>query len=81
MMRNVLKAEFMLRGKSIPDVAKDLNLSKKTLYRKLNGESEFTRDEMSRMINYLELDKDKAFNIFLLNMFPLGNLLSRRRLI
>jgi hypothetical protein len=61
---NALKAEFIMRGKRVPDVADDLKIKRNTMYRKLRGDAEFTRGEMSAIINYLKLDKQKAFDIF-----------------
>lgn len=54
----------MLHSKKISDVAYALNISKSALYRKLRGETEFTRHEIGILIKYLGLNVDTAMSIF-----------------
>ena len=61
---NLLKAEIVLKDKKIPNIALDLGISKTSLYRKLNGRSEFTRGEIVKLINILDIKKDYAIEIF-----------------
>ncbi len=61
---NMLKAQFVLKGKSISDIAGLLNISKSAIYRKLKGKSEFTRKEILLLISFLEINTDKAMSIF-----------------
>lgn len=42
-------------GKTIKDVANFLGLNVATLYRKMNGESDFYREEMQKLITYLNI--------------------------
>ncbi len=50
------KAAVVESGKTISDVAKYLKISDSTLYRKINGISEFSRDEIQNICIYLKLD-------------------------
>lgn len=63
-MENVLKSLIVLNGKSIPEVANMMNLSKSSLYRKIRGESEFTRKEITELIDILHIEPYKAMEIF-----------------
>lgn len=61
---NMLKAQMALKGKRVTDVAKVLNISKSAMYRKLNGKSDFTRKEICDLIDYLQINTEKAMEIF-----------------
>lgn len=63
-MENVLKSLIVLNGKSIPEVANMMNLSKSSLYRKIHGKSEFTRKEITELIDILHIEPYKAMEIF-----------------
>ncbi|MBN1059305.1 helix-turn-helix domain-containing protein [Clostridium botulinum] len=67
MKANLLKAHMALKGKNIVDIVDLLEISKSTMYRKLNGDSEFDRREIVLLINFLGISKDEAMNIFLNN--------------
>lgn len=64
---NLLKAQIVLKGKKVSDVSKNLKISKSALYRKLSGKSDFTRGEICGMIDFLEIETDKAMEIFFNN--------------
>ncbi len=64
MNSNLLKAQIVLKDKKVPNIAIDLGISKTSLYRKLNGKSEFTRSEIVRLINILDIEKNNAIEIF-----------------
>ena len=64
---NLLKSQIALKGKKISDVAKKLKISKSAFYRKLSGKSDFTRGEICGMIDFLEIETDKAMEIFFSN--------------
>lgn len=64
---NLLKAHMALKGKSISEIINLLKISKSTMYRKLNGESEFTRKEILLLINFLDISNEEAMNIFFEN--------------
>ena len=64
MNSNLLKAQIVLKDKKVTNIAIDLGISKTSLYRKLNGKSEFTRSEIVRLINILDIEKNNAIEIF-----------------
>lgn len=64
MNSKLLKAQIIMCGKKMNDVAKELGISKTAFYRKLKGETEFTRHEIEVIINYLGLTIEKAVDIF-----------------
>lgn len=52
------------KGISLKDIAKMLNISLVTLYRKMNGYSDFFRDEVRAICNYLNLSLEEREDIF-----------------
>lgn len=44
------------RGKSIQEVADFLGINSATLYRKMNGESDFYREEIHKLCNFLNFE-------------------------
>lgn len=50
------KVAVVERGKTMSDVAKCLKINESTLYRKINGTSEFSRDEIQAICIFLKLD-------------------------
>lgn len=61
---NLLHAEIVRKGYSLPTFAKKLGIAKTTFYRKIRGEGEFSRLEIQRISELLELSKDQIFEIF-----------------
>lgn len=53
---NKFKAAVISRGKTLKDVANALGISTVTLYRKMNGESDFYRGEMEKCCEFLGVD-------------------------
>lgn len=64
MNTNLLKAQITLSGKTIKETAKKLNISKSAMWRKMYGKSEFTRSEISILIDYLGIKVEEAMKIF-----------------
>ncbi|HBJ2612331.1 TPA: XRE family transcriptional regulator [Clostridium botulinum] len=60
----LLKSQIILNNKKIPEIAEDLKISKSAFYRKLRGDSEFTRQEISKLITLLNLNIETAMEIF-----------------
>lgn len=60
----LLKSQIILNNKKIPEIAEDLKISKSAFYRKLRGDSEFTRQEISKLITLLNLNVETAMEIF-----------------
>lgn len=57
--KNRFKAAFVEIGMSMQDVANELGINKVTLYRKINGESDFFREEIlkiKKMLNRENVD-------------------------
>jgi predicted DNA-binding protein YlxM (UPF0122 family) len=61
---NLLKSEFVLKDIKIEAAAKELNISKSSMYRKIKGTSEFTRKELQDLMRVLDLSREKAMEIF-----------------
>lgn len=64
MNTNLLKSQIILKGHTLSQVACYLDLSKSSLYRKMYGENEFTRKEMLKLKQLLELSNDTVMDIF-----------------
>lgn len=64
MNANALKAEMILKNKRVPEIIKNLQISRSSFYRKLNGESDFNRDEIVRISKALDFDNEKLIKIF-----------------
>jgi predicted transcriptional regulator len=60
--KNKFKAILVEKGISVYDVAKLLGISPATLYRKMNGESDFFREEIQKIGEVI--GKDIADEIF-----------------
>ncbi len=57
---NALRALLALNGKKTRDLEQALGISKSALYRKMNGESDFTRKEIGIIISYLGIKDPMA---------------------
>lgn len=64
---NLLKSQIVLKGQNVSGISNILGISKSALYRKLKGQSEFTRTEIVKLVNLLEIEKEKAYEIFFTN--------------
>ena len=60
MNMNALRAQMVLRGVKVGDLAVILGISKAALYDKLRGKTEFTRKEMQVLIDNLEINDPVA---------------------
>lgn len=61
---NLFKAKLALNKKTIKDVAEAIGVSEATLYRKIGGKSDFTRNEIQLMRKYLNLSAMDIEEIF-----------------
>ena len=61
---NLFRAKLAEKEISVTELAKRLNCSVVTLYRKINGESDFTRDEIQQIRTILELPDEEVISIF-----------------
>ncbi len=53
--KNKFKALLLIKGKTIDDIAELLEVSKPTVYRKMNGESDFYRFEIQKICIFLNV--------------------------
>lgn len=44
------------KGITIVKICRDLNISRSAFYRKCNGKSEFTQNEIQKIVDYLDLE-------------------------
>ena len=58
--RSKFKSAVILSEHSMSDVAKALKINESTLYRKINNEGAFTREEINVLIKFLNIDDPKA---------------------
>lgn len=61
---NKLRYFIADRGKSISDIEAALGISKTALYRKMNSKSEFTREEIQKLILVLGLSDEETMSVF-----------------
>lgn len=52
-----LLAQMVLRNVKTEEVAKELGINPATFYRKLNKDGEFTRSEIQKLIEFLDIEK------------------------
>lgn len=60
----LLKSILVLKGYKAQDIAESLNINRATFYRKLEHKSEFTRWEIKRLSEILELSPAEIINVF-----------------
>lgn len=65
-MLNIKKfrSVLILKGITYKDIAELLNINVTTLYRKLNGESDFYRNEIDIIAKHLKLTLEEVEEIF-----------------
>lgn len=56
MNKTLLEDKMKEKGKSITDMCRMLGISRSAFYRKRNGISEFTQNEIRKIVDFLELD-------------------------
>lgn len=61
---NKLKAKMVEIGINVEWLAKEINLDRTTLYRRLNNPEEFTIREVTKIALVLNLTKDEVNDIF-----------------
>lgn len=61
---NMLKSKMVLFGDSIEALADCLGITRQTLRFKLQGTSEFTRDEIAKIVSRYQLTPEETFEIF-----------------
>lgn len=61
---NKLRAKFAERGTTQKEVAKKIGINSGTFSKKMNGVTEFTRDEIAMISMVLGLSKDELNDVF-----------------
>lgn len=59
-----LKARVVESGISVNEIAEEIGVNPATIYRKINGKSQFTADEMLKIKKILHIDTVSFCNIF-----------------
>lgn len=59
-----LKAQMVLAGINAAELAQMLDISTVAIYRKINGKSEFTQSELSKIAQIFKLDAQQIQDIF-----------------
>jgi len=54
--KNRFRAQLVLMGITMKELAEKLEIDESTLYRKVNAGGSFTRDEINKMIDILKID-------------------------
>lgn len=62
--KNKFRAKVYERGQTLEKVADFIGKNPATITRKLNGESEFTRNEIQQLISFLNLSDEEVKDIF-----------------
>lgn len=63
-----LKAEIARKNLSVPQLAKLINMDKKTMYSRINGHTDFKQSEVALISKVLELNQDEIMSIFFADM-------------
>lgn len=64
MNSKALRAQMILKSKSVNDIVIALGISKSAFYRKLSGKSEFDRKEICSLMEILQINNEEAIKIF-----------------
>lgn len=62
--KNKLRAKVIEKGFTMKQIAEVLRINEVTLYRKINGTSDFTRKEIQKLKEILKLDAKTTEEIF-----------------
>lgn len=58
--KNRFRAQLALNGMTLRDLASHLQMNESTLYRKINADGNFSREEINRMIVILKIEDPKS---------------------
>lgn len=53
--KNKFRAQIILAGMTAKELAEKLGINESTLYRKINADGNFTREEISKIIEILQI--------------------------
>ncbi|MBE5996578.1 MAG: DUF739 domain-containing protein [Lachnospiraceae bacterium] len=55
--KNEFKAQIARSGKTIKETAKYLGINESTMYRKVQADGNFTREEINKLIEFLQIER------------------------
>lgn len=58
--RNEFRAQIVRSGKTAKEVAEHLGINESTLYRKIQADGSFSREEINKLIIYLGIENPEA---------------------
>ena len=64
MDRNGLRGRIIAKGFSIDAFCKAIGMTRVTFNRRMSGKTEFTRDEIAKIMEVLELTVEEMYSIF-----------------
>lgn len=62
--RNKFRGRVVAEGYTLAEIAAEIGMNPATLYRKMSGESDFTREEIQKLRALLHLTADETDVIF-----------------
>lgn len=54
--KNLFKAQLVLAGITVKQLAEFLGINESTMYRKINADGDFSRSEINKMIDILNIE-------------------------
>lgn len=67
MNKDLLKGKIIAAGMSLADFSKRSGIKKNSIYRKLSGKTEFSRSEIEKISDILNLSCNEIMQIFFAN--------------
>lgn len=64
MDKNKFRAALALKGYSYEDIAKKIGVHVTSISNKVNGKTEFNREEIKKIVNILELNPEELMWVF-----------------
>lgn len=58
--KNMFRAQMALRGITARELSEKLGINESTLYRKINADGSFTREEINQLILILDISDPRA---------------------
>lgn len=58
----LFRAQMLVAGVTISDIAKALNINETTVYRKINNDGSFSRDEIQKLCKVLKITTFETLN-------------------
>lgn len=58
--KNMFRAQMVLKGITARELSEKLGINESTLYRKINADGSFTREEINQLIAILDISDPRA---------------------